>query len=718
MKEKNRIISSILISFGFVFNLLIYAPLEFYFLNIYDFWFPIKFILPTIIIVSSICFIILFFILQKTSEKRRMIISKIIFGLFLCLYIQGNFLNLGYGQLNGTEIDWKNSIMKGMINSIIWIIIFVFPFIIKPLNKEKTFNKISSIVTTIIISIETLTLSFVIYFNYFENFGISYELSKNQYLDQSKMFSMSEDENILLIVADSIESDFVKAALEECPELNENLSDFTFFDNATGVSWITYMSMPTMMTGEKIDVGLSLQDNVNNCFNNSKMYDVLSKEGFETEIYCELAILPTKEKEGLITNKVKKTVDISHKAEIKLTNLLYECVFYKYMPHFAKPLFYLDTQDFSKVDGIKVNAYFENDLNFNKNLVETGIDTNLNNKSFKIIKLEGAHSPHNMTTDLEYDNSSEYLSLSEYERNTNEVIASLKILSNYISELKKAGVYDNTTIIWTSDHGRYNRFNPALMIKRKNETNEEMITNSAPISFLEDFTPTILNLATDSKDYGKDVYDYDENIDRNRKLEVFTFTNDAGGRQYLIDSKIVLGINGKASDGKNYYILDEKFADSDKLPEKEYKIGKELKLNKNIKNNKIVLSGISISGMYVDIIKTGSTLGNNATMTLMPEKTDKDVNVDIEIDKVHNKDQKIIIYVNGQQLYEGDLKLNQKNGKISFKIPKDIWNQNKYLKLEYEFPNVEWDESTNYILDDELFLAFSAIDFKSIKFSK
>lgn len=714
MKEKNKIISSILISFGFVFNLLIFAPLEFYFLNIYDFWFPIKFVLPIIIIFSIICFIILFFILQKTSDKKRLIIGKILFSLFLCLYIQGNFLNLGYGQLNGTEIIWKDTVVKGIKNTIIWVIIFVLPFIIRPLKKERNFNIFSTVLSTFIILIEGSTLTFVMYQNYFGNFGLEYQMSKDFYLDNSKMFSMSKDENIIYIVADSIESDVVKAALKQCPELQENLCDFTFFDNVTGVSWLTYMSMPTMMTGEKIDVGVSLQDNINNCFKNSKMYDVLSNEGFKTEFYSELTLLPTKEKEGVITNKVNKQINISKMEEVKLTNLLYECVLYKYLPHFLKPLFYLDTQDFSKVDVINSNSYFEDDLKFYNKLIKDGIDTNLSDKSFKIIKLEGAHDPHNMTTDLEYDNSLEYLSLPNSQRDINEVVASLKILSNYITKLKESGVYENTTIIWTADHGMYNRYNPALMIKRKNETNEEMLINNAPISSLEDLVPTILNIATDSKDYGKDVYDYDENIDRNRKLEIFTFSNNQNGQQYFIDSKITLGIDGLANDENNYYIIDEEFANSDKLPNKEYKIGKRLNLDGNIKNNQIVLSGISTSGMFQDL-KIGTTLGTKAKMTLMPEKTDKDISVNIDINQIHNQDQKIIIYANGNKVYETELKLEQNNDKILFEIPKKIWNENKYLKLEYEFPNVKWDGKNNYRLE---YVTFSAISFKSIKFSK
>lgn len=714
MIKNGKTISNILISLGFVFNLFVFAPLEFYAINIFDFWFNIKNIIPIIIIVSVIAFLILFFILQKVNDKKRIIISKIIFGLFLCLYIQGNYLNIGYGKLDGNEINWKNTILKGIKNSIIWIIVFSLPFAIKPLKKEEKFNIVSSVTTIFIILIEIITLICIMYGEHFDSFEQEYKISKNCYLDESKLFSMSDKENIIYIVADSIESDMVKNALDQCPQLKETLSDFTFFDNATGVSWLTYMSFPTMMTGERMKVGEDLQTNINNCFNNSRMYDVLSKEGFKTEIYSDLALLPSTEKKGLITNKVNKSLNINTMSKIKLTSLLYECVFYKYMPHFVKPLFYIDTQNFSKIDNMDTKAYFIDDIKFNNNLIKNGIDTKLKDKSFKIIELDGSHNPHNITTDVKYNNSLEYLSLPDEQRDVNEVIASLKILGNYIEELKKEGVYDNTTIIWTADHGMYNRYNPALMIKRKNENNDKMIENSAPISFIEDLTPTILNIATNSKNYGKDVYDYTENMKRNRKLDILTFSNNTNGKQYLVDSKIILGIDGIASDENNYYIEDEEFANSNKLPEKEYKIGKKLKLNSNNRANQIVLSGISTSGMYQEL-EVGTTLGTTAKMTLMPEKTDKDVNATIKISEIHNQDQKIIINVNGQKLFETKLKLNQKDVKVSFKIPKKLWNKNKYLKLEYEFPNVEWDGKNNYELE---YVTFSAISFESIKFSK
>jgi predicted AlkP superfamily pyrophosphatase or phosphodiesterase len=78
---------------------------------------------------------------------------------------------------------------------------------------------------------------------------------------------------------------------------------------------------------------------------------------------------------------------------------------------------------------------------------------------------------------------------------------------DYIGELKKAGLYDDATIIITADHGLNpgqidalhtagvecdeTKSNPIFFIKKKGERHEELLPDSKPVS-LDQFFDTIM----------------------------------------------------------------------------------------------------------------------------------------------------------------------------------------------------------------------------------
>lgn len=690
----------------------IFAPMEFYCLNILDFWFPLKYVLPVITIVSVISFIVLFLIMYKTNGKKRLIFAKIVFVLFICLYIQGNFLNTGYSQMNTAVVEWSSMVKKGIINTIIWIFIILIPFLIKPLKDERKFNKFSGIISGFVILIECITLFVLIIFVYYDG-NYRETVNKDYYLDETNIFNMSKEENIVFIMSDSLEGEFLTKALEEHPEYKEIFSDFTFFDNTTGCSVLTYMSMPTLLTGEVIEVGKTLQENINNCFSNSMLYPVLLENDFEVEWYTSLALVPTNTDNQIISNKVNKELQVDGKSKIKLSTLLYECVGYKYMPHFLKSIFYINTDEFNKVTSNEVKSYFMDDVELYNFLIENGVTNNSSKKTFKVIETYGCHYPFTMNENVKEDNSDSYKNMSLEEQQNQEILASLNLLAKYIEYLKKAGVYDNTTIIFGADHGFENRYNPTLMIKKKDEKHDEIVINNAPVSMLEDFIPTILNIASNSKDYGKDVYDYVEGESRQRKVNNFYFARDEKNVVY-VESNIVMTTEGQAKDINSYYILDEEFSKVDTL-EKEYKFGKKINFLNNSNEKYVKTEGIL--RRIGDNAGRGTTIGHKASIEIKPKKTNKDVEASLIVKRSYLDNQKIVISANGEKLYEKTIDETKDRFRIRFTIPEEIWNSSDNLKITFDFPNAAPydDEYSNLRWGNDWVIR--AFIFESIKFN-
>lgn len=210
-------------------------------------------------------------------------------------------------------------------------------------------------------------------------------------------------------------------------------------------------------------------------------------------------------------------------------------------------------------------SYFLDDVAFNKELLENGITTNNPKNVFKFYQMNGLHMPYNTTADIEYNYSETYnKNKTEEEKRLEEGRASLNLLCNYVKELKNRGIYENTTIIFLADHGYENRFYTTLLVKKANEEHEFEIS-SAPVSLNEDLVPTILNIASNSKNYGKDFFDYKEGEERKREVYDFTYELDMfSGNSYKVISKIVYETKNLAKDKDSFYMVEEEYENEDK----------------------------------------------------------------------------------------------------------------------------------------------------------
>lgn len=100
-----------------------------------------------------------------------------------------------------------------------------------------------------------------------------------------------------------------------------------------------------------------------------------------------------------------------------------------------------------------------------------------------------------------------------------------------IAALKKAGIYDNTTIIFTADHGLAVKPNPCLLIKPAN-AHGELAISDVPVSMIEDYLPTLTYFITGEKDAGDTIYDLKSGMERDRKFYEYSFNSDGRYRTY------------------------------------------------------------------------------------------------------------------------------------------------------------------------------------------
>jgi len=98
-----------------------------------------------------------------------------------------------------------------------------------------------------------------------------------------------------------------------------------------------------------------------------------------------------------------------------------------------------------------------------------------------------------------------------------------EIAYNLVAQFKELGIYDDSTIIFMSDHGAHrdrvlsNGSSPIFIVKQPGESHDSIQFNNAPVS-LEDFMGTIAVNAglSDPGQYGTSVYDFKEGDERVR----------------------------------------------------------------------------------------------------------------------------------------------------------------------------------------------------------
>ena len=122
-----KLLPAYILSFVMAFMLYVYEPLTMYGTNVNDFWFDLYILLPQIIIAFLLLFFLLsgiftliYFANKKWSKKINFYNISIIFVfvLFICFYIQGNYLVSGLPPLDGTNIEWGSYKTQNLISII------------------------------------------------------------------------------------------------------------------------------------------------------------------------------------------------------------------------------------------------------------------------------------------------------------------------------------------------------------------------------------------------------------------------------------------------------------------------------------------------------------------------------------------------------------------------------------------------------------------------
>lgn len=444
-----RLLTSGAAVLAFVFTFIMFGPFELYIANMSYLVFGIKQLLPPIIIAGIIILAVFTVLLALLRGKIFNAVVSIVIGITIAGYIQGNYINIDHGTLDGTGIVWQDFKWQMLVNLFVWAAIILVPVIFCYFSRDiwKSFVRIVSLVLV------AMQVFGAVYLVIKSAYQINSNISDDGYFECSEQFKVSKNKNTIVFLLDRMDKKYMDELLKRDPELCEKLSGFTYYKNFTGSYSRTFPSVAYLLSGVKYDYDIPSAEYMKKAMSESNFFGALQAAGYESRLYTDTQYVTGSVESFNGTVKNAKSTEGKAKP-MKILSAMLNLSAYRYSPEAMKPYFHIYTDNiaqkyiFSNKDG---SIYTVDDAEFYAAFRKKGITTEDNAGSFVFYHLQGAHDPFTMNekgeaVTLDYLNYEE----SMYK----QIRGDFKMILSYIKQLKAAGVYDNTTIIITADHGR------------------------------------------------------------------------------------------------------------------------------------------------------------------------------------------------------------------------------------------------------------------------
>lgn len=653
----NRLKLLIPVETFFIFSLFIFGPLELYSSNAEELWFGKFDIILIVLCVSLVLFLVLSFIGLIFNYKFFEIFIKCILGVTIGLYVQGNFLNIKYGTgvLDGGYINWSQYTSYAIINSIIWLVCFSIPFIIHKIQK-KNFNKIAIGISLVITFMQIPAL--------FVTMLQSSNISNGAYtLSTDGMYTLSENENIVVFVLDTLDETYFNEFINENPEYKEKLNGFIHFDNTLASGARTTIAIPSMLTGIPYKKETTYTEYIDSIWDGDTPIDILNENGYDNRLYAEPIYFGSGAADSIknFSNAHQKVG--SYKI---LTKKIYKLTLYKYSPHVLKRFLWFNTAEFDQAKS--KNEYSVGDAKFYKNYSANGFSyTDEYTKAFRFYLLEGAHSPYTLTASCTRDKKGT--------SRKEQIKGCFNIVIDMIEDMKRNHVFQSSTIIITADHGDIAKAQHPIFLYKAPNADTPYKTSHSPIS-LFDLQNLFVELATNTGD-GLNVLEQHKD-GRVRNFYLYTGNNNSSRIQEYQTS-------GTADDLEKLQLINEFYSNGGII--EPYHLGEKLTFTMDSTANQYCTKGFRhttgwrtpITGHYAQMVIPINDLPQNGNLI-----------AHFDINSVKKKTN-AVISSGDTVVFEGILDDKVMNNGLNLTIPVESLN-NSILTLDFEFLDIDMNE--------------------------
>ncbi len=464
-------------------------------------------ILPYSLKIWGIVFVLIFLITWIPGGKLHVWLSSLAAGLAAAFYIQGNWLNIDLGALDGTAVEWQKYGDNALIGLALFAAIVLIPFLIHFFSR-KIWKGYVIFTSLLLVIMQLIPLCMTLY----EEYQDKPDSSLHYIVSKDKEYVLGK-ENIVVFLLDYTGPLEMAALLDKYPEALDPFNDFLCFDNFNTEYIGTFPAAAYLLTHQPFERDIPYSkwfEKVWHAEETESFYSQLHEAGWTTRIFHN-----TRMAAGKLVNEYGKfdnieRVDAPREFTINSSTYrkLIKLSFYRYFPLIMKAPFWLYTED---INGMKILSENEQTWNRYKSLqkyLDQRLSVGDEERVYVTYHYAGSHAPFNLD-----ETGKEAVRVAALE---DQLAGHFYVISEYIQQMKDYHIYDSSTIIIMTDHGNFKYPHSIFYIKPAGQRQDEMTYNHAPVSQSE-YMETIAQLAGLEKgQFGRSVFDVPEDEERMR----------------------------------------------------------------------------------------------------------------------------------------------------------------------------------------------------------
>lgn len=500
-------------------------------------------ILPIVLVAGSASTICLAGLLSLIRGKTFDAVLTLVVALGLSCYLQALLFNGPLPVADGSSLDLSHYKIITLVSTFAWIVV-IGAFLILNSKKKSVGRPLILVVSLLLIVMQTTSVV-----------SISAEAAEN---DSSKsndylmttqgLYEVGSESNVIVFVLDTFDTQIMEQLLAIDPSIADELTGFTYFRNSTGSMIPTRYGVPYLLTGILPKSGQTYQEFVDSRYRDSTFINDIDQQNYNIGVYTDSLQLNYSPYTGDFCDYADNIVDGSNREMdfAPLLKVLAKMAMYRDAPWIIKPFFWFYTDEVNKKALAESSSpYFMDDIAYADKLFDEGLTVSSTGaKAFRFIHLIGAHYPYVMGADGHAVSEGETDMVTQAE-------GSLRVVEEYLRNLKELGLYDEATIVITADHGYWyltdspldTPTTPVLLVKPRQtpaEASQPMKVSDVPTGHL-DFNATIIDAVEgDASKYGPTVFEIEEG-ERPRTYWMTTSNGhtDVSWLEYVINGDVL-----------------------------------------------------------------------------------------------------------------------------------------------------------------------------------
>lgn len=498
---RSRLVLLLAVSFFLSFTLVIFAPMELYLANQNYLNFAFEDLYPVLAGFGLGIFVLLTAILCICRGRVFTYGVTFLFGITLCAYLQGNFWNGNLGTLDGTKVPWESYHVEMALNGLLWLSVYVLLFWL--CRKYAVLWKLVLGFGSFLLSAMQLSALLALLLS------ADLQARETAYFDVENEFALSEEGNVIVFILDHFDNGLLDGILSESPDFLEPLTGFTYYHNMVSRYVRTFPAVAYLLSGEDYFFDIPSEEWQKQIFEDNDFWQRIGEQGYQGRVFVSAQF--TIGRASYLSPYVDNVkFDLEKPKPTALLGKMMQLASYRNAPLFGKKYFWMYTED---MNTLVRDGYRTDDKIFFDDLRMKGLTLKDGPPDFIFYHLNGAHPPFRLDSEGNY-----------VDRMTTAQEAgrgAMAMVFEYIRQMKALGIYDNSSIIVTADHGEVRNqgeltetTNPILFVKPAGAAADAgCLISEAPVSHAN-FFDTVLALMGDT-----DANDAVMNVGKDEKKE-------------------------------------------------------------------------------------------------------------------------------------------------------------------------------------------------------